>query len=43
MTHPEYTEGSKYVDIFQERQQKGHQELHTNLPAIISTNCLPKS
>ena len=27
-------EGSKYGDIFQERKQKRHQELHTNLLAI---------
>ena len=26
--------GSKYGDIFQEREQKIHQELHTNLLAI---------
>ena len=26
--------GSKYGDIVQEREQKGHQELHTNLLAI---------
>ena len=27
-------EGSKYVDIFQEREQKRHQELQTNLLAF---------
>ena len=27
-------EGVKYGDIFQEREQKRHQELHTNLVAI---------
>ena len=27
-------EGSKYGDIFQEREQKGHQELQANVLAI---------
>ena len=33
-THPKNMEGSKYGDIFQERKQKIHQELRTNLLAI---------
>ena len=33
-THPKNMEGSKYSDMFQERKQKRHQELHTNLLAI---------
>ena len=33
-THPKNMEGSKYGDIFQERKQKRHQELQTNLLAI---------
>ena len=33
-THPYNMEGSKYGDIFQEREQKRHQELQTNLLAI---------
>ena len=33
-THPKNMEGSKYGDIFQERKQKRHHELQTNLLAI---------
>ena len=33
-THPKNMEGSKYGDIFQERKQKIHQELQTDLLAI---------
>ena len=33
-THPKNMEGSKYGDIFQERNRKRHQELQTNLLAI---------
>ena len=32
--NPKNMEGSKYGDIFQERKQKRHQELQTNLLAI---------
>ena len=33
-THPLNMEGSKYGDIFQERDQKRHEELQTNLLAL---------
>ena len=35
-------EGSKYGDIFQERKQKRHQELQTNLLAIKNVQTVQK-